>query len=245
LLAGVSATWYTWLEQGRPIKASAQLLDNLARIFSLSPTERVQLYQLACGRPPSDADRCEEEISPVMQRLMQRMGNMPALIVGRRWDVLASNDALHAALFDFASLPPDERNLIWFHFTNPAAHNLANWEDTTREVLARFRVDYGRHAGESDFVELVERLKSVSPEFAEWWPSQDVRPLSEGRVELMRGTLLGDHITLSMAENPDLRLIVIIPDDDSLGKIEGLATRAGLKGAIKPARKLARSVSAA
>ena len=183
----------------------------------------------------------------MMQRLMRRMGSMPAFIVGRRWDVLASNDALHAAFFDFESVPPDERNLIWFHFTNPAARSLANWEDTSREVLARFRMDYGRHAGESDFVELVERLKSVSPEFAEWWPSQDVRPLSEGRVELMRGTLLGDHITLSMAENPDLRLIVIIPDDDSLGKIGELTVRTGLKGGIKApfkqARKLAKKAS--
>jgi hypothetical protein len=146
-----------------------------------------------------------------MQRLMDQMGKIPALIVGRRWDVLASNDALRAVYFDFESLPADERNLIWFHFTNLAARSLGNWEADTREVLARFRVDYGRHTGDSDFVELVERLKSVSPEFADWWPWQDVSPLSEGRAEFMHGTIFGDHITLSMAENPDLRLILIIP----------------------------------
>jgi transcriptional regulator with XRE-family HTH domain len=224
LLAGVSATWYTWLEQGRPVKASSQLLENLARIFNLNPTERVQLFHLASRRPPLERNPCQPQISPVMQRLIDQMGGTPAMVVGRRWDVLAWNDALRAVLFDFESVPADERNLIWFHFTNPAAHALHNWEAVTREVLARFRVDYGRHAGDSDFVELVEQLKAASPEFAEWWPSQDVSPLSEGRAELMNGTIFGDHITLSMAENPDLRLILIIPDAASMGKIEQLMT---------------------
>lgn len=221
-LAGVSATWYTWLEQGRPVKASSQLLENLARIFNLSPTERVQLFHLASRRPPLDRDPCSEQISPLMDRLMNQMGKIPALIVGRRWDVLATNAALRAVFFDFESLPVEERNLIWFHFTNPAARIIDNWEATTREVLARFRVDYGRHAGDSDFIELVERLKAASAEFAEWWPSQEVSPLAEGRVEFMHGTIFGDHITLSMAQNPDLRLILIIPDTASLGKIDQL-----------------------
>jgi transcriptional regulator with XRE-family HTH domain len=224
LLAGVSATWYTWLEQGRPVKASSQLLENLARIFSLNPTERVQLFHLASRRPPLERNPCQPQISPLMQRLMDQMGKIPAMIIGRRWDVLASNEALRAVLFDFESVPADERNLMGFHFTNPAAHALHNWEAVARESLARFRVDYGRHAGDSDFVELVERLKAASPEFAEWWPSQDVSPLSEGRAELMNGTIFGDHITLSMAENPDLRLILIIPDAASMAKIEQLMT---------------------
>jgi hypothetical protein len=210
------------LEQGRPVKASSQLLENLAKIFSLSPTERVQLYHLASRRPPLARDPNREQISPLMQRLMNQIGKIPAFIIGRRWDVLASNDALRAVFFDFESLPVDERNLIWFHFINPAARVIDNWEAVTREVLARFRVDYGRHAGEPDFVELVERLKAASREFAEWWPSQDVSPLSEGRVEFMHGTIFGDHITLSMAENPDLRLVLIIPDAASLRKIEQL-----------------------
>jgi hypothetical protein len=161
-----------------------------------------------------------------MQHLLDRLSDIPALIVGRRWDVLAWNECLRTVLFDFESVPRDERNLIWFHFTNPAAHSLGNWEDTTREVLARFRLDYGRHADDPEFIDLVERLKSASPEFADWWPSQDVRPLSEGRVEFMHGAVCGDHVTLSIADNPCLRLILIIPHTVSLRKIEELMTHA-------------------
>jgi transcriptional regulator with XRE-family HTH domain len=222
-LAGVSATWYTWLEQGRPVKASSQLLENLARIFRLSPTEQLQLFHLAARQPPLNPEPRREQVSPLMERLMAQMGTIPAFILGRRWDVLASNQAFRALyLFDFDSLPPNERNILWFFFAHPAARSLDNWEARARGALARFRVDYGRHAGDPDFIELVDRLKAVSLEFAEWWPSQEVSPLSEGRSEFMHGSIFADHITLLMAENIDLKLTLVIPDSASLGKIDKL-----------------------
>jgi transcriptional regulator with XRE-family HTH domain len=221
-LAGVSATWYTWLEQGRPVKASSQLLENLARIFRLSPTEQLQLYHLAARQPPLNREPLQEQVSPLMERLMEQMGTIPALILGRRWDVLASNQALRSVLFDFDSLPPNERNILWFFFAHPVARSLDNWEPRARAALARFRFDYGRHAGDPDFIELVDRLKAASLEFAAWWPSQEVLPQSEGRAEFMHGSIFADHITLLMAENTDLKLILLIPDAASLGKIEKL-----------------------
>jgi hypothetical protein len=157
-----------------------------------------------------------------MERLMEQMGTIPALILGRRWDVLASNQALRSVFFDFDILPPNERNIVWFFFAHPAARSLDNWEPRAREALARFRVDYGRYASDPDFIELVDRLKAASPEFAEWWPSQDVSPLGEGRSEFMHGSIFADYIILLMAENPDLRLILMIPDAASLGKIDKL-----------------------
>jgi transcriptional regulator with XRE-family HTH domain len=228
LLAGVSSTWYTWLEQGRPVKPSTQLLERLSEIFKLSSTERIQLYQLACGRPPLQQNASQEQISPVMRRLVDSMGKMPAMIIGRRWDILLANDAMRAVMFDFERLPANQRNLLHFYFTHPAPRKFVNWLGRAKQLLARFRVDYGRHAGEAEFVELVEHLKSVSAEFAEWWRVQEVGPPSEGHVEYMHGAVRGDHITLSMAENPDLRMIVIIPDNGSIIEVESLMNQGGL-----------------
>jgi hypothetical protein len=229
-------TWYTWLEQGRPVKASYQLLENLARIFRLSPTEQLQLYYLAARQPPLNREPRQEQISPLMKRLVEHLGTIPAFILGRRWDVLASNHALCALWFDFESLPPNERNMLWFLFAHPEARSRDDaWEARARTVLARFRVDYGRHAGDPDFIELVDRLKAASPQFAEWWPSQDVSPLSEGRSDFMHGSIFADHITLLMAENPDLKLILCLPDAVSLGKIEKLLAVARPAAAVRKA----------
>jgi len=228
LLAGVSATWYTWLEQARAVKASIQLLENLARILKLSSIERVQLFQLALGRPPSDLDPRGEEVSPIMLRLLDRI-DVPATIVGRRWDILASNRIYRVSFFDFESVPPQERNLLWFFFVNPVSRGLGQWEKYAYEVIARFRVDFGRHAGDPGFVELVERLEQVSPEFAEWWPRQDLRPLVEGKFEWNHpnaGLIAGTHITMAFSENPELRLIAIVPEADSLAKLRAITNQA-------------------
>lgn len=214
-LAGISPTWYTWLEQKRPIKVSANVLENLARVLKLDDTERMQLFQLALRQPVAPARAHNQEISPLMQRLLDQMEGIAAFIMGPRWDVLAWNLAARAFFFDFESVPPAQRNLVWLVFINPAMRTLmADWPTRAQDVLARFRGDYGRHAGNAEFVELVERLKSRSPEFAQWWPRHDVRPQSEGRKPYRHtstGRMLAEHFTFSMTDNPELRLTVFAP----------------------------------
>ncbi len=242
LLAGVSATWYTWLEQGRPVKASTQLLENLARILNLSSIERIQLFQLALGRPPADPIHPHEQVSPIMLRLIDLI-DVPATIVGRRWDILASNRIYVASVFDFESVPPQERNLLWFFFANPVSRGLGLWDKYAYETLARFRVDFGRHAGDPDFIQLVEQLTKVSPEFTEWWPRQDLRPLVEGRFDWnhpQAGLINGTHITLAFSENPELRLITVVPEAESLAKLQLIADRASLPPKLTAIKKAAR-----
>ena len=214
-LAGVSTTWYTWLEQKRPIKVSASVLENLARVLNLDDTERTQLFQLALRQPAAAARAENAAISPLMQRLLDQMEGMAAFIMGPRWDVLAWNLAARAFFFDFASIHPEQRNLVWLVFTNPAMRTLmVDWPTRAQDVLARFRGDYGRHAGNARFVELVERLKTRSPEFALWWPRHDVRPQSEGRKQYRHATtgrMLAEHFTFSMTDNPELRLTIFAP----------------------------------
>jgi len=214
-LAGVSATWYTWLEQRRPIRASAGVLDNLARVLRLDPIERTQLFQLAQRQPALDTSPPREKVTPLLQRLVDRTPAFPVIIQGVRWDILAWNRAARAFFLDFEAIPAAERNMVWLYFTDRAFRSLfVDWPNRARDVLARFRADYGRHAGELRFVQLVERLKAVSPEFAQWWPRHDVLPHSEGRKYYNHpavGRLVGEHITLSVSDNPELKLVIIAP----------------------------------
>ena len=104
-LAGVSATWYTWLEQKRPIGVSSGVLDNLARVLRLDPAERMQLFQLALRQPVLESPSKRETVSPLIRRLLDQTDPIPAFVIGRRWDVLAWNRAALAFFFDFEQVP--------------------------------------------------------------------------------------------------------------------------------------------
>src|SRR2546428_6525189 len=112
-LAGMSVTWYTWLEQKRPIGVSAGALDNLARVLQLDPLERTQLFQLALRQPVVDSTPQRETVSPRFQRMIDHNADTPAIVMGRRWDVLAWNQSARAFFFDFEKVPVDQRNLVW------------------------------------------------------------------------------------------------------------------------------------
>jgi transcriptional regulator with XRE-family HTH domain len=213
-LAGVSATWYTWLEQKRPIGVSSSVLDNLARVLRLDPAERMQLFQLALRQPVLDSPSKRETVSPLIRRLLDRTDPIPTFVLGRRWDVLAWNRAALAFFLDFEQVPANERNLLWLLFTNSTLRSLiVDRRTRAQDTLARFRADYGRHAGEEHFVQLVERLKSVSPEFAQWWPRHDILPMTEGRHAYdhpLAGRMIVEHTTFSVVDNPELRLVVFL-----------------------------------
>jgi transcriptional regulator with XRE-family HTH domain len=212
-LAGVSATWYTWLEQKRPIGVSCGVLDNLARVLRLDPAERMLLFQLALRQPALDSSSRTEAASPLIRRLLDKT-DLPAFVLGRRWDVIAWNRAALAFFLDFEQVPANQRNLLWLLFTNPALRSLVvDWRSRAQDTLARFRADYGRHAGDAHFVQLVERLKSVSPEFAQWWPRHDILPMTESRYDYdhpQAGRMIVEGITFSVVDNPELRLVVFL-----------------------------------
>lgn len=217
-LAGISASWYAWLEQKRPIRVSPRTLDNLAHVLRLNPAERIQLFQLALRQPVIEGTCQREHVSSATQRMLDQLDSIPAFIRGRRWDILAWNLAARAFFFDFQRVPPDERNLVWLFFTRPALRSLigVDWRSRAHDVLARFRLDYGRHAGDADFLRLVERLSAVSPEFARWWPRFDVLPQVEGRKQYnhpVAGVIVAEHFTFSMTDNPDLRITVFSAAD--------------------------------
>jgi transcriptional regulator with XRE-family HTH domain len=213
-LAGVSATWYTWLEQKRAIGVSSGVLDSLARVLRLNPAERMQLFQLALRQPVLESLSKRETVSPLIRRLLDQTNPIPAFVLGGRWDVLAWNRAALAFFFDFEKVPTNERNLLWLVFTNSTLRSLiVDWRSRGQDTLARFRADFGRHAGDAHFVQLVERLKAMSPEFAEWWPRHDILPMTEGRRNYdhpLVGRMIVETTTFSMTDNPELRLVVFL-----------------------------------
>ncbi len=142
-LAGVGVTWYTWLEQGRDIKASDQVLDAVARTFRLDRYEREHLFTLAGSATAHVARECDE-VAPGTLLVLERLGNYPAVVLNGRYDVLAYNRAYEALVGDLGSLCFDERNVLWLIFTSPTMRELlVDWEQVARTCVARYRAAYG------------------------------------------------------------------------------------------------------
>lgn len=209
-LAGVGLTWYTWLEQGRAIGASAAFLDNLARVLRLDAAERRHLYLLAHERPPAEPGRTWCKVPPLVTRLMHDLAPHAAYVLNLRWDVLAAN-APAQALFGFERHGPERRNLLWLLFTDPMLRErFADWEHQAPQMLSSFRRDYARATQDGDTQALVAELRRVSPEFDAGWERHDVHAPCEGqrmlRVEGRVATY--EHTSLTIDADRHLRLVV-------------------------------------
>ncbi len=223
LLANLSTTYYTFLEQGRNVRPSRQVLDALARALHLSGAEHALLCQLAHGAPPADEDPRAETLAPGVAALVDRMDPYPTYVTGRRWDILAANRAARALFTDWLTLPPDERNILWFMFTDPRARTIyVEWEREASAQLGRFRAAAARRPDDPEFVELIQRLLNASPEARRWWSRHDVLPLSSGTKRLRHhtlGELTVHHLVLQVADAPDQKLVTFAstsPDDKRL-----------------------------
>lgn len=219
LLAGVSPEWYTWLEQGRDIHVSVQVLESLARALRLDANEREHLFLLALRQPAPVEAFSPPTISPILQQFLDQLGTTPACIVDPRSTVVAQNTA-HCAVFgDYARLPERERNLIWRLFTSPHAQCVnEEWEELARAYLAQFRAEYGRFINDPWWAEQIAELNRVSPEFRRLWPRHDVLTVSEGRKIMhhsVAGKLSFDFLWFQTLDSTDLRLLIHIPRPNS------------------------------
>jgi transcriptional regulator with XRE-family HTH domain len=222
-LANIGTSWYVWLEQGRDVHPSAQVLESLAQALRLTPNERRHLFLLTGQALPAPASPAEERINPALQQMLDELGPTPAYASGRRWDYLAWNDAADR-LFSIAEpTPPHTHNMVWRLFNTPSARKNAHWEQIARGTLAEFRTASARYPGDSSFEELIEDLKEVSPEFRLWWPHHDARSALDGHKSLRHpalGSLEFEHITLQVLNDPDIRIVIYTPDADTRAKIQ-------------------------
>jgi transcriptional regulator with XRE-family HTH domain len=217
-LAGVGSTWYTWLEQGRDVRASLDVFEALARALKLTTAERIHLILLGRGEEAPPCDIPAEKASPTVKRLIANLGANPAYLLGRRWDYLAWNRAACVIFGDFGKLPKGARNHMWQTFTDPARRELlTDWEQSTRLLAAKFRADSAHHFGDPSFDQLIEALRNASPEFCRAWKRHEVERSGEGRKTLnhpVAGKLVFEHAVFNPQEAPEQRLILYSPTDE-------------------------------
>ena len=229
MLAGVGATWYTSLEQGRDITVSAPVLESLARILQLDEDERAHLFILARESLPATPFPAEDKADPALQLILDTMGVYPAYVVSPRWDIIAWNQAACQVYADFSKMPPRERNFLWLLFTDRRLRTLfVDWEGKAQQSLASFRISTQRYIGEAWLTEMVMDLKEMSPEFREWWPRYDVQGcnLSQTRLNHPRvGLLLMQSTSFQLAGHPGLQMVVDtpVPGTDTQAKLTTLS----------------------
>jgi len=218
LLANLSTTYYTFLEQGRPVRPSAQVLDALAAALRMDAAERSYLHVLAHGGPDGNGAPTAapaERLDPAVAGLVRRLDPFPTYVKGRRWDVLAANDAARELFTDWRALPPGERNLVrWMFTTDRAREVYAEWESEAKAMLGRFRLAAARHRGDPGFEALIAGLQAESEQVRRWWPRHDVTAIGSGSKKLRHPTLgLVDyaHVVLQVADSPDQTLVTFSP----------------------------------
>jgi len=216
MLAGVSVSWYTWLEQGRPINVSVDVLDSLARVLQLDSVERRYLAELA-GHYDHVAATAPVDVPDWGRRMLTVLEPSPAYLMGPTWDYLAWNDAMARLFPTLTSLPPEDRNLVWVMFALPETRDLIiGWEAEARQVLSQFRAETSTIRDDPAVVSLVERLRATSPEFDEWWGRHDVAGFHTRLRRFLHptdGLLIYEYQQFVVSGEPDLRLVVQLPVD--------------------------------
>lgn len=215
-LSGVSVTWYTWLEQGRDINPSRQVLDALSRTLRLGVAQHRYLLALAGFAPMPAADAVAvPELAPHVQRLLDAIDDNPAFALTPEWGIAGWNAAYQRLYPNVATTPPHERNLLWVVFTDPSVRDLlADWQVTSQRFLAEFRAEVGSRLGDPALLDLVARLTDASAEFRTGWERHDIRGF-ESRMRVFHhpefGAVTYEHHQLRPSDQPELQLVVYTP----------------------------------
>ncbi|MER5266055.1 helix-turn-helix transcriptional regulator [Actinosynnema sp. NPDC002837] len=210
-LAGVGVSWYTWLEQGRDITVSSEVLDAISRALRLTDLERAHLYLLAGLNPPRVGGARGDEVSPELRRLLDAWMPRPAILRDRYWNLLAINDATRTV---FGYDDTDHNCLVTF-FTNARYRDMhVHWASVAPVVVAAFRADAAHAPGDPGFDRVVDALGAVSTEFAELWARHEVGAQVQA-VKAVRhpeaGDLVFDVTTLAVADGSDRYLELCNP----------------------------------
>jgi transcriptional regulator with XRE-family HTH domain len=209
--AGVSATWYTWLEQGRDVAASPEALARLAEALQLSRAERAYLFNLAGRRDPAAPDVAAPEAPPGLVEAVARF-DAPAYALDRCWNAVCWNPA--AGRLFAGWLGGAERNLLRYLFGAPEARRLiVDWAERAQRVLAEFRADFSRSLNDPQMRSLVEELRA-EPHFARFWDEQAVLAREGGLRRFQHpqdGPLAFEQFTFQPADRPDWKLVLLAP----------------------------------
>lgn len=217
LLAGISATWYTYLEQGREIRVSEQVLNALATALRLDRHERGHLLQLAGHAPAAEVEE-RESVTAEAGAVPLLLQPNPAYIIGGNYDVLSHNQAAHELFPGLITEAGRPANFVRWVFLEPVARNvLIDWEPEARGLLGRLRTLAARHSDDPRYTRLIEDLNEGSPEVREWWPQYEVQARHSGRKRLrhpQRGAIDYAYTAFHLAEQPDQTLVVYVDSSE-------------------------------
>ncbi len=214
-LCDVSPTWLTWLEQGRPVSASAKVLGHLADVMHLTAAERTYLFRLADKLDTSleaNPDRPSVNFAAIVKAI-----RTPAYILDRQWDAVAWNRPatdLFSGWLDQgkASTPA---NLLRFMFGTSSARNLiADWPERAQRLVAEFRADCGKYADDEPYASLITQLMRESEEFKKLWNTHHVLGRDGGSRRFQhptQGALTFEQVTLNLAAAREVKLVMLLP----------------------------------
>ncbi|GAA2458362.1 helix-turn-helix transcriptional regulator [Streptomyces glaucus] len=219
-LAGVSVDYYVRLERGRPLNVSDSVLDAVARALRLDPAEHAHLHALT-RRQHSRRDGAvpPQRVRPSLRLVLDRLDDVPALILGHRTDVLAANRPARLLFTDFDARPARERNMARYLFLDPEAPaRLPDWEEAARRVVAALHLYTGRHRTDPALPALIGELSARSDDFRRWWARHEVASCAHGRVRFrhpLAGDLTLSHESFAPADDPGLSFVLLTAEPGS------------------------------
>ena len=224
-LAGVSVTWYTWLEQGRKIQVSADVLERVCTTLRMSPDEREYLFALVQHRPAPPTPTRMTEVSPTLARMIDAIA-VPALVMTARWDVIAWNRLATQVFRHYEQLAPEHRNLLRILLVEDRGYQSdpVAYEAMARRVLSKFRVDYSQTPDDPSFEQLIEELDVRCPIFRRLWNNPEVLGRSEAVAQHPSfGGITFEHSSYVPEGSPTLRVLIFVPyDEESAAKVRAL-----------------------
>ena len=220
VLAGMSLKWYTWLEQGRDINFSLDVLDRVSRALRLSSAEREYLLGLMQRRAAPSVDR-GDTLTETVWRTVQFVP-VPALVMTLRWDIVAWNHLISRIYRDYSTVPRSERNLLRIILTDQKYQSdPQSYDVIARKLLGEFRVDFGQYSGDPAFEQLVDELKQTVPGFEQRW--NDVEICNSPRGSIVQHDELGelsfDRVSYLPEGSTFLRVIMFTPRDPQTARI--------------------------
>ncbi|SDJ02200.1 helix-turn-helix transcriptional regulator [Nonomuraea jiangxiensis] len=232
-LAGVSVDYYVRLERGRHVNVSESVLDAIARALRLNELERAHLFRLA--RPTRRRPRTlpPQRVRPGLRLLLDSLTEVPAIVLGRRMDILASNRLGRALYTDFEALPARDRNVARLIFLDDSFRSLyADWDDAARGVVSSLRLYAGRHPHDPALAELVGELSIRDADFRGWWADHDVFERTHGTKRYhhpLVGELVLGYEAFTAADDPEQTLGVstVEPGSPSAERLKLLASWTG------------------
>jgi transcriptional regulator with XRE-family HTH domain len=230
IAAGVSTTWYTYLEQGRAIQVSGSILSSLANVLQLTEDERIHLFALANQPLTTKIFPLEETLRHTYQRVLDELGTIPALLTGRTYNILGWNRAATLVFGKFEQIPASERNILWLLFSKTRWSRkmslFVERDQYAQEVLETFRGRITGHQADPEVQAFIKRLQQVSPTFRDLWAEHNVRSTCATRKQLQHplvGKITLDYAKFQVIEHPDIRChMYLAADSETAQKLSRL-----------------------